>query len=371
MLRFVVVVVLVFVVVFGALASVAQARTSCRDGRTVHKRAGVRVFEVSRSTVDAWYACGRRSRRPVRLYAVQAGYGGFSVLGRTAGKLVFVGSASGEGGGEQTTVGWFDGRRARSGDLAGGVSNEVLDVVVARNGGIGVAVASDAEEDEDTRVGYLAPGRGELALAVVGRGYVRGSLAFAGRALRFSRADGVSRAVPLTGERVTCTAGATLLEHAGARLFEVLPNRRARRGGFQADVLAACLPGDARPRELAVSEIYHQSHWEIRSLKRVGTRVAFLAGRDAVGMFDGVGLQFARPKGMTDVYDVGVGSAGPVVFAGRAFDNGTDLVATLAGQRLAPLGGDLVPGSLAVTDDGHVTWRTTDGTARSVPIAPA
>jgi hypothetical protein len=289
------------------------------------------------------------------------------VLGRRAGKVLFVSAFSGEGGGEDTRVGWFDGRIARSGALAGGVSNEVRDVVVSKAGGVGVVASLEA--DEGTRVGYLAPGRrglrDELGLATVGGRYPRGSLAFDGDALTWRTADGGSRTVPLTGEPVACTSGTTLLEHAGTRVFEVLPDRRAPRG-LQADVLAACGPGERAPRELARSELHDQAHWTIRSVKRAGARAVFLAGSSGVGLFDGPVLTFTR-LAPAAVFDVAVGATGPAVFAGNV--DGRELVALVSGEPLATLGGGVTPGSLAVTDDGRVSWRTARGVGQSVPLA--
>ena len=351
-------------IAFVVLAPAAEAR-SCRDGRTVHKDADVRVF----FTGDDWYACGPHTRKPVWLYSAEGGYGSFHVHGRFQDKVIFVGSFSGEGGGEYTTVGWFDGRRARRGELASGVSDDVLEVVVAPGGGIGVVSTFDHEYPEiGTRVGYITPGRRELGLATVGGTYVPGSLAFSADGRALSWHDDHARSVPITGERVTCTSGTTLLEHGGARVFEVLPNRRARPGGFQADVLAACLPGDSRPRELAVSELEFQDHWTLRARKPAGARVVFLAGADGIGVFDGPALTFTRPKRVHYVYDVALGASGPPVYAGHSYEDGK-YVATLAGQRLATTGGEVERGSLAVSDDGRVTWRTSSGVAQSAPLA--
>ena len=87
-----------------------------------------------------------------------------------------------------------------------------------------------------------------------------------------------------------------------------------------------------------------------------------------MGLIDsGAALQFAQPKRMNNVYDVAIGPTGPLVFAGRSYDDGDNIVATLAGRRLAPLGGDLEAGSLTVTE-ALVTWRTTDGRAHSAPL---
>ena len=118
---------------------------------------------------------------------------------------------SGEGGGEDTSVGWFDGRRARAGRLAGRVSNDVFDVVVASDGGMGVV--SSLDQDAGVRVGYLAPGRDELVLATIRGRYAQRSLAFTAGGLRWRSADGQTRTVPLTGEPLSCVAGTTLLEH--------------------------------------------------------------------------------------------------------------------------------------------------------------
>ena len=137
------------------------------------------------ATDGGFWACGKATRRPVHLASYTGPYGSFKVLGRRSGKVIFVFEFSGEGGGEDTSVGWFDGKRARSGQLAGRVSNDVLDVVVAANGGIGVV--SSLGEDAGVRAGYLAPRRDELVLATVGGRYARRSLAFTTGGLRWRR----------------------------------------------------------------------------------------------------------------------------------------------------------------------------------------
>ena len=152
----------------------AAAKRTCRSGETMYKQAGVRASRSSPSNDDEWLACGPRTRRPVSLYPATGGYANFRVAGRSADKALFVGEFSGEGGGEDTTVGWFDARTSemRSGELAGGVSNEVRDVIVTADGGVGVASA--LQEDAGLRVGYLAAGlrkgelRGEVALSTAG-----------------------------------------------------------------------------------------------------------------------------------------------------------------------------------------------------------
>src|SRR4051794_9997701 len=229
--------VLAFLAVALVLAGRADAASrSCTSGRTVFKHGSVRVF-LAGGQEDVWYACGR-SRRPVELYRTPGGLGDFRVHGLVGTRVLFEGAFSGEGGGQDTLIGWFDAKtsQAHSGELAGAVSNEVRDVVVAPDGGVGVVAA--LEDEHGLRVGYLAPGkralRGELGLSTA-PGYVDGSLAFAGSALTW-RAAGQARTVVLGGEAVTCTSGTTLAETDGARLFEVLPARRTERG-FQADVL--------------------------------------------------------------------------------------------------------------------------------------
>src|SRR6478609_3750834 len=157
----------------------AASRT-CTSGRTVFKHGSVRVFLVG-GQEDAWFACGR-SRRPVELYRTPGGLGDFRVHGMTGSRVLFEGAFSGEGGGQDTLIGWFDARtsQAHSGELAGSVSNEVRDVVLAPDGGVGVVAA--LEDEHGIRVGYLAPGkralRGELGLSIA-PGYVAHSLAFA------------------------------------------------------------------------------------------------------------------------------------------------------------------------------------------------
>jgi hypothetical protein len=100
-------------------AADATTRT-CRSGHTVYRHNGVRVFEDDGFDGE-WFACGPRSRRPAPLYSSEAGYGVLNLVGRSGDKVLF----SGEGGEEQTTVGYFDARasRARSDDLAGEVSS--------------------------------------------------------------------------------------------------------------------------------------------------------------------------------------------------------------------------------------------------------
>ena len=92
------------------MASAAEART-CRDGKTVYQQAGVRVF----SHGGGFWACGKAhaASGPSRT-SYTGPYGSFKVLGRRSGKVIFVAEFSGEGGGEDTSVGWFDGKRARA-----------------------------------------------------------------------------------------------------------------------------------------------------------------------------------------------------------------------------------------------------------------
>ncbi|MDA0173768.1 hypothetical protein OJ998_32000 [Solirubrobacter taibaiensis] len=331
---------------FFVLASAAQART-CRDGKTVYRQAGVRVF----SHGGGFWACGKATRRPVHLASYTGPYGSFKVLGRRSGKVIFVFEFSGEGGGEDTSVGWFDGKRARGGQLAGHVSNDVLDVVVASDGGMGVI--SSLGEDAGVRVGYLAPGRGELVLATIDGRYAPRSLTFTTGGLRW-RADGQTRTVPLTGEPLSCTAGTTLLEHEGARLFEVFKGDRDR--------LAACLPADTTPRILASTSVRDQDPWTLDSVKRAGSRVAFLAN-DRIGLLDGPTISVMRPPGYDELDDVALATVGPPVFASQGH------VLRLDGTSIASLGGVIEPGTLALTDDGRVTWRNADGRAQNVPLA--
>jgi hypothetical protein len=283
------------------LASAAEART-CRDGKTVYQQAGVRVF----SQDGGFWACGKATRRPVHLASFTGPYGSFKVLGRRSGRVIFVFEFSGEGGGEDTSVGWFDGRRARAGQLAGRVSNEVLDVVVATNGGMGVV--SSLGEDAGVRVGYLAPGRDELVLATIGGRYAQRSLAFTTGGLRWRSADGQTRTVALTGEPLSCTAGTTVLEHEGARLFEVFKGDRDR--------LAACRPGDATPRILASTSVGDQDPWKVDSVKRAGSRVAFLAN-DRIGLLDALTITVMRPPGYDALDDIALATAGPPAFASQ------------------------------------------------------
>lgn len=377
---------LLLLVAAGAFATSADAtaKRTCRSGTTVYKHAGVRVFQELRHNQDWWYACGPRSRRPLLLYGAPGGLGDFLIAGRTGDKLLFVTQFSGEGGGQDTEVGWFDGRtsQARTGELAGSVTNDVLDVVATKDGSVGVV--AELEEHVGTRIGYLTPSKrkgeltDELALATAGGRYVKHSLAFAdgGRSLTWKLDGGVTRSAPVTGEAVTCMSGTTLLEADGARVFEVLPRRRTQRG-FQADVLAACDRGATVPRELGQTDVYDQVHWAVRSVKRAGTRVAFMAGYAGIGLIDGGAVRFGEPKDIPNVQEVAVGSAGQVVFAGVPQEGGLGgqrLIARMAPDlsswdRLATQGGDLVDGSLAVGDDGRVTWQLKAGPAQSTPLA--
>ena len=350
----------------------------------MYKHAGVRVFQELRRNQDWWYACGPRSRRPLLLYGAPGGLGDFIIPGRAGDKLLFVTQFSGEGGGQDTQVGWFDARtsQARTGELAGSVTNDVLDVVATKAGSVGVV--AELEEHAGTRIGYLAPSKrkseltDELALSMTGGRYVKHSLAFAGgnRSLSWKVDGGATRSAPVKGETVTCTSGTTLLESDGARVFEVLPRRRTERG-FQADVLAACARGATTPRELGETEVYDQDHWDVRSVTRAGTRVAFIAGYTGIGLIDGGEVRFAEPKDFNAVQEVAVAETGPLVFAGSPPEGGLGgqrLIARLtpetgAWERLATQGGGLVDGSLALSGEGRVTWQTPGGPAQSTPLA--
>jgi hypothetical protein len=361
-------------VVFVPAAEAGNKRT-CRSGSTIYKRDGVRVFQDSRRDGDYWYACGPRSRRPTYLYSAEGGYAGLSVTGRRGDRVLFEAAFSGEGGGEDRTLGWFDARRsqARSGELAGAVANEVRDVVLAADGGIGVVAAF--EDDHGLRIGYLAPSarRRELTdervLSVAGGRYDKDSLAFADgdRSLTWRLDSGEARSVPVAGEKVTCTSGTTVAESDGVRVFEVLPRRKTDRG-FQADVLAACVRGATTPRELAVSDVHDQDHWERRALKRAGSRTAFLVGDGGVGMIDGASgdVRF-EPQAASWVHDIALAADGPLVIADDTIEAGRQNAnilrvgeqgATAFGRPvLLAEGGEFVDGSLAVGDGGLVTWQ--------------
>ena len=111
-------------------------------------------------------------------------------------------------------------------------------------------------------------------------------------------------------------------------------------------------------------------------MRRSGARVAFLAGDTGVGLLDGGQARFIEPKGISYLHDVAVGTAGPPVFAGIPPEGGRGgqrLIARLAPdfrgwERLATQGGEIVPGSLAVGDDGRVTWRTKAGLTQDTPL---
>ena len=376
----------VVVVVFAPAAEAAETR-ACRSGSTIYKRDGVRVFTDSRRYEDYWYACGPRSRRPTRLYAAEAGYAGLSVTSRSGDRVLFEAAFSGEGGGEDRTLGWFDLRtlEARSGELAGAVSNDVRDVVVAAGGAIGVVAAF--EGDHGVRVGYLAAGArkpaltDEFVLSMAGGRYVKGSLAFADseRSLTWRLESGEARSVPVAGEKVACTSGTTVAESDGVRVFEVLPRRKTERG-FQADILAACARGATTPRELAISDVYDQDHWERRALKRAGSRTAFVVNDGGVGMIDGASGEVRfEPQAANSLSDVALGVDGPLVVAAPTVQGGKEnadilrLSAEGATSFARPVmlaqGGQLADGSLAVGDDGLVTWQTKDGATRSTPLA--
>jgi hypothetical protein len=345
-------------------ADAAAART-CRSGHTAYKRDGVRVFWVADGYDNSdYYACGPRTRKPVYVTSVSEAYGALFVVGRRGDKVLFRTSTSGEGGGDYATVGWVDVRASivRSGELAGQSYNNVLDLVVAKDGGMAVAVANEEDGDAVVRVGYLARAskrgrlRGEQALAIAGEGYVRRSLAFAGASLRW-KADR-ARSVPLSGEPLTCTAGATVAEGAGARLFELFQGLK--------DTLAACSAGETTPRKLASSDVGSQGFWTELPLKRAGERAALMASRDGIVVLDGGRVSLTRPDGIEALQDVALGATGPVVFAGTTQDTGQEVISLLSGQRLATQGGKIKPGTLAIGD--RVTWETTDGVPQSAPL---
>ncbi|MDA0180080.1 hypothetical protein OJ997_07215 [Solirubrobacter phytolaccae] len=366
--------------VFSGSAEAAVNRT-CASGTTVYEKDGVRVFEAGRSD-DSWFACGPTSTRPSLLWTVSPAYGHFAVTARIGDKLVFEGDGWGEGGGENTFVGWFDARTSevRRGELAGGVSNTPYEVTVAADGSLGLVVGFD--EEASLRVGHLklssTPGalQRELVLATPGA-RVPGSLAFADgdRALTWRLQDGTTRSVPTSGEAVTCTSGTTIAEAGGARVFEVFPNRKTDRG-FQADVLAACARGATKPRELGVSDVYDQQLWGALALSRAGDWTAFATGLSGLVVLDGTTgqVRFVEPRGVSFLQDVAISAAGEVVFIAReSWTGGTGSfvfrVTDRASERLATPGGETVPGSLAVTGDGRATWQIKDGLAQSTPLA--
>lgn len=365
----------------------ASKPPTCRSGETVYAQDGVRVLLDDRSD-HVWYACGPSTTRPRRLWLVQPPYGTFAVTGRVGDKLVFEGDLWGEGGGEDTYVGWFDVRTSevRVGQLAGSISNDLVDVVVDARGNVGVAVAF--AESGVERIGYLGrssrPGelQRELVLGTPGGPYVKGSLAFADRDGTLTWQDQEPRRAPVTGEAVTCTSGTTLAAGGGARVFEVLPAQPTETG-FQADVLAACPRGATVPRELAVANVSSQAFWSGAQLQRAGTWVAFQAGYTGIGVLDEAtgAVRFVQPRGVDNVRGVAVAAGGEVVFHGMRNESSAvqTFVARLTGptatgyrgwERLATVGGDFVADdSFAVTADGRVSWQVKDGLAQSVPLA--
>ena len=355
-------------IALAVLAPTAEAKTTCRSGETVYKQQGVRIFSISRAGDDYYSACGPRTRKPVRIEILSEAYGGLGVIGRSGDKVLWETSTSGEGGGEYSTVGWFDARtgETRSGVLAGEVGNKVLDVIVAKDGSVGVLVAGDLDGGE-LRVGYLARGpkqgslRGELVVASAGEGYVKRSLAFADEDRVLTWNSGRPRSVPVTGEQLTCAAGTTLAESEGARVFEVLQRRKI--------VLAECAAGATTVHQLAVGDVEHQQFFALSSLKRAGARVAFAVSENAVGVIEGGQVTFTRPDGIDAVRDVAIGAAGAPVFAGLTRDGGQSVISRLTGERIALQGGQLEPGSLAVGEDGRVTWMTAGDLPQSVPLA--
>jgi hypothetical protein len=349
---------------FASTADAAATRT-CRSGHTTYKRDGVRVFRVADGYDNSdYYACGPHTRRPTYITSVSDTYGALFVVGRRGGKVLFRTSTSGEGGGDYATVGWVDARTAdvRLGELAGESYNNVLDLVVAKDGGMAVAVANDEDEDAVVRVGYLARAakrgrlRGEQALAIAGEGYVQRSLAFAGASLTWT-ADG-ARSVPLSGEPLTCTAGVTVAEGGGARLFEVLQGRK--------DTLAGCSAGEPTPRTLASNGVSSQGFWSELPLKRAGERAALMVSRNGIVVLDGGRVTLTRPEGIEALQDVALGATGPVVFAGTTRDTEQEVISLLSGPRLATQGGKIKSGTLAIGE--RVTWETTDGVAQSTPL---
>ena len=372
--------------VFSASAGPAGAagKRTCRSGTTVFEKDGVRVFEAGRED-EAWFACGPTTATPRRLWSVPRAYGRFEVTAKLGEKVVFEGDGWGEGGGESTFMGWFDARTSevRLGELAGGVSNQPYEVALAADGSLGVLVGSE-DGEEGLRIGYLGRSgtrgklRHELVLATPGP-RMPGSLAFADgdRALTWALQDGSVRTVPVTAEAVTCTSGTTLAEGGGARIFEVFPRKKTQRG-FQQDVLAACARGATTPKQLAVSDVVDQRHWDAIAFSRAGERTAFQLGWNGIGVLDAASgtVRFMRPRDVGAVNGVAVAASGEVLFVGleSATSVTSAFVARLTDtapgwERLASLGGaQPVPGSFAVAD-GRVRWQVKDGFAQSAPLA--
>ena len=90
--------------------------------------------------------------------------------------------------------------------------------------------------------------------------------------------------------------------------------------------------------------------------------MVFLAN-DRIGLLDGPTIQVVRPPGYDELDDVALATAGPPVFASQGH------VLRLDGTVIASLGGAIEPGTLALGDDGRVTWRNTDGRGQNVPLA--
>lgn len=363
-----------------ACAAPAEARTTCRSGKAIYKQRGVRLFVVIiRDTGDTYgrlYICSRKLRRPVRV----ADSGGidverFGVFGRQGNRVVFHDTTCGE---EEcgSTVGWVDVNSGRTRQDSVGIRySGPADAVVGRRGEMAVLVSVEEEAFANPGgardLGYVAhlATRGkrgfakERALAWT-RGYAKRSLAFRGSTVSW-RGGGETRAVPLAGERVSCTSGTTRHVQGTTRLFDVVRRKPA------ASLLLMCEQGATAPVELARSRA---DYARFRLGPRVGERVPFVLGESGIGTLDAATGKpaYTRLVGLSLV-DTALAADGRQAFAGWRIRKGSSNTHAIIG-RLEATGWTALasdngysPGSLAI--DGDVaTWK--DGTdARRVPLA--
>lgn len=349
----------------------ADAAPRCTAGTTVHREADARLFFVERE--ETIYGCRKGSRRAVALTTFSETYSSFDVLRRSGTVLPFTEETSGEGGGSDATIGWFDlrtGRRGLARAFMSSAGPDVLEAVVARDGTTAV-VSRDADAgavvvslhpvDAKRR---LRPGRGRAF--VTGR-YRPRSLRLGGGTISWLDDRG-ARAVPVAGEPGDCRAGRTRVEVGATRVFEAFDLRR------NTGVLRWCGAGQGPvglPTKPSPFQVLERPHI---SPAREG-RIAF-AGAGVAGIADGAaGVRSLKTP--RDVVATGVGRSGQLVAAydrpGGELEGGVLVAAPAAApgafaapQLIATTREAFEPRSFGVAGD-VVSWRSREG-ARSVPL---
>ena len=369
MVRLVVALALAVVTVLAGAASAAAA-PRCSAGDTIARKGGARLFFVRAD--ETIYGCRRGSSRAVALTDYSSTYDSFEVLAPRGGVLPFARIASSEGGGADTTVGWFDlrtGRRAVGTAYLSLLGPDLVDLRVARDGTTAV-VARDGDDRRATVVSVHRPRgrtlRAGRARAFVDGRYVAGSLRITDGAIRWRDARG-ARSVPRSGVLGGCDAGRTVVAAGALRVFETFTPDGA------IAVLRWCGPDAPQPRPLTTRRTPFGLLDVSTTAPGPEGRVAF-AGNGVAGIADPVTGTVVAQKTQADPVAVGVGPGGELVRAQDpppgGFEGGVYVARRAESGALEPprliatTRERFLPASFAVFGF-DVSWRTVEGPQRT------